>query len=282
MKKGLILEGGAMRGMFTCGVIDVFLENNIEFDGMVGVSAGATFGCNFVSKQHGRALRYNKLYSHDKRYASLSSLVKTGDYYGAEFCYEILPQKLDVFDYEALKNNPMEFWVTATDLDTGRAVYHKFTDAGPVDMKWMRASASMPLFSSIVEIGDRKLLDGGIADSIPLKFFEHRGYEKNVVVATQPTSYIKKKNSAMAVIKAVYRKYPAMIQAMATRHLRYNRETDYIKARAAVGKAFLIAPEEPLNISHTEKNPAELERVYEIGRKVAEKRLEAMKKYLEA
>ena len=269
-----------MRGMFTCGVIDVFLENGITFDGMVGVSAGATFGCNFASKQAGRALRYNKVYSHDKRYASLSSLVKTGDYYGAEFCYETLPQKLDVFDYKAFNNNPMEFWVTATDLDTGRAVYHKFKDAGPTDMKWMRASASMPLFSSIVEIGNRKLLDGGIADSIPLQFMEHKGYEKIVVVVTQPTTYVKKKNSAMAVIKAVYRKYPKLIQAMATRHIRYNKETEYIKAKAEVGNVFLIAPEEPLNISHTEKDPAELERVYLLGRNVAAKRLEAMRKYL--
>ena len=269
-----------MRGMFTCGVIDVFLENGITFDGMVGVSAGATFGCNFASKQAGRALRYNKVYSHDKRYASLSSLVKTGDYYGAEFCYETLPQKLDVFDYKAFNNNPMEFWVTATDLDTGRAVYHKFKDAGPNDMKWMRASASMPLFSSIVEIGNRKLLDGGIADSIPLQFMEHKGYDKIVVVVTQPTTYVKKKNSAMAVIKAVYRKYPKLIQAMATRHLRYNKETEYIRAKAEVGNVFLIAPEEPLNISHTEKDPAELERVYLMGRNVAAKRLEAMRKYL--
>ena len=280
VKKGLILEGGAMRGMFTCGVIDVFLENNIEFDGMVGVSAGATFGCNFVSKQIGRGLRYNMAYGRDKRYASFSSLIKTGDYYGAEFCYETLPQKLDPFDYEALRNNPMEFWVTATDLDTGRAVYHKFKDAGPDDMKWMRASASMPLFSSIVEIGDRRLLDGGIADSIPLQFFENKGYNRNVVVTTQPNNYVKKKNSAMAVIKAVYRKYPNLIKAMATRHLRYNRETEYIRSKAAVGKVFLISPEESLNISHTEKNPAELERVYLLGRKAAEKRLEELKKYL--
>ena len=280
IKKGLVLEGGAMRGMFTCGVIDVFLENGIEFDGMVGVSAGATFGCNFASKQPGRALRYNKIYSHDKRYASFTSLVKTGDYFGAEFCYETLPKKLDVFDYETFRKNPMEFWVTATDIETGRAVYHKFKDAGPTDMKWMRASASMPLFSSIVEIGTRKLLDGGIADSIPLQFMEHKGYERIVVVVTQPESYIKKKNSAMAVIKAVYRKYPALVHAMATRHLRYNRETEYIRAKAAAGKVFLISPDEPLNISHTEKNPAELERVYKAGRAAAEKKLEEMKKYL--
>ncbi|MEE1317882.1 MAG: patatin family protein [Ruminococcus sp.] len=279
-KTGLILEGGAMRGMFTCGVIDVFMENNITFDGTIGVSAGAAFGCNYKSNQIGRAVRYNKNYCNDKRYASFRSLIKTGDLFGADFCYREIPEKLDIWDYEAFEKNPMEFYVTCTDVLTGKPVYHKCTTGRNDDIQWMRASASMPMVSRVVEIGDNKLLDGGVADSIPLKYFESIGYNRNVVILTQPLDYIKGKNQALPLAKIMLRKYPNLIKAMAERHINYNETTKYIREKEENGEVFVIRPSEPLNIGKMEKNPDELERVYQIGRKTAEQCLEKMNTFL--
>ena len=152
LKTGLIMEGGAMRGMFTCGVIDVLMENGARFDGAAGISAGAVFGCNFKSRQIGRAIRYNKKYCADPRFCSFRSLIKTGDMYGADFCYRELPDLLDPFDRETFRTDPMEFYVGATDVSTGKCVYHKCVDGGHTDIQWMRASASMPLVSRPVSV----------------------------------------------------------------------------------------------------------------------------------
>ncbi len=175
MKTGLILEGGAMRGMFTAGVTDVWMEHGVTFDGAVGVSAGAVFGCNYKSHQPGRALRYNLTYCNDKRYASFHNLLHTGDLYGEQFCYHDIPEKLDPFDAETFAASPMEFFVVCTELRTGDPVYHKCRTGGPEDLKWMQASASMPLAARTVQVGPHKLLDGGIADSIPVRFLESIG-----------------------------------------------------------------------------------------------------------
>ena len=157
-KTGLVLEGGAMRGMFTCGVIDVLMENGIRFDGAAGISAGAVFGCNYKSRQIGRPVRYNKNYCKDPRYCSDRSLIKTGDLYGADFCYRELPDVLDPFDRETFKNDPMEFYIGATDVKTGKAVYHKCTDGGEDDLLWMRASASMPSTPAIWAAPSRSIM----------------------------------------------------------------------------------------------------------------------------
>ena len=281
MKKGLILEGGAMRGLFTAGVMDVLMENSIVFDGAVGVSAGAAFGCNYKSKQIGRVLRYNTRFCNDKRYCGFRSLVKTGNIYNTDFCYGEVPLKYDPFDFEAYRKNPMDFYVVATDLENGKAVYEKYEGNEDSGFDWIRASASMPLVSEIVEIDGRKLLDGGIADSIPVRFFENLGYDKNVVVLTQPRDYRKKKNPLMPVIKARYRKYPSFVKAVEDRHLMYNETLDYIAKRETEGKLLVIAPEYDLPVDKVEKDPERLTNVYNIGRSIAEKRLKDIKAYLE-
>lgn len=280
MKKGLIMEGGAMRGMFTCGVTDVFMEHGIEFDGAIGVSAGAVFGCNLKSRQIGRAIRYNKKYCGDKRYASFRSLIKTGDLYNRDFCYNELPNKLDVFDTKAFQENPMEFYVVATDVETGKPVYHKCDKGDETDVSWMGASASLPLFARVVEIDGYKLLDGGPADSIPIKYFESIGYDRNVVILTQPKGYIKKKAGYMPIAKMLLKKYPKLIETMSNRYLVYNEVTAYIEEKEKSGEVFAIRPPEGLNIGKREKNPEELERVYQIGRKVAEEQIGAVSKFL--
>ena len=280
IKRGLILEGGAMRGMFTAGVLDVFIENNIEFDGVIGVSAGATFGCNFISKQIGRTIRYNKKYCRDKRYCSMRSLFRTGDLFGEDFCYNKIPNELDPFDNDTFRKSNIDFFVVATDIETGKPVYQKYDVDDPDALNWMRASASMPLASRIVEIRDKKFLDGGMSDSIPVRAFENMGYNKNVVILTQPKEYIKQKNSALPLIRIKYKKFPKLIDVMENRHIMYNETTAYIKEKELNGELFVIRPEEKLNVNHIEHNPDELEKAYQTGRKTAEENLEKLKEYL--
>lgn len=280
-KRGLVMEGGAMRGMFTAGILDVFMENGIEFDGAIGVSAGATFGCNFKSRQIGRAIRYNKRYAHNWRYCSVRSLLFTGDLYGADFCYNRIPNELDVYDLATYRANPMEFYCVASDCETGKPIYKKLETCDAHDLTWMRASASMPLASKIVEVDGYKLLDGGMTDSVPLAFFESIGYERNVVILTQPREYRKKPSSLMPLMKLALRKYPALVEAMRHRPEEYNEQTAYAFRRAEQGNALVICPEKPLGISRTEHDPRELQRVYDEGRRIAVSRLEEIRVFLE-
>ena len=280
MKKGLIMEGGAMRGMFTAGVIDVMMENEIEFDGAVGVSAGAAFGCNYKSHQIGRVIRYNRKYCNDKRFAGMGSLLRTGNLFNTEFAYGEVPLKYDVFDFDTYEKNPMEFYVVCTDVETGKAVYHRYEGLNDYRFDWIRASASLPLVSQIVEIDGMKLLDGGMADSIPIRFFEEKGYDRNIVILTQPKDFVKKKNSMMPVIKAKYRKYPNLVETMENRHIVYNQTLSYIDERERQGEVLVIRPEESLNIGKVEKNPDKLQEVYEAGRSIAESRIDEIREYL--
>lgn len=281
MKKGLVLEGGAMRGLFTAGVMDVMMEAGLQFDSIIGVSAGAAFGCNYKSGQIGRVLRYNTTYCKDWRYCSFRSLFTTGDLYGADFCYHELPEKLDLFDDEAFQANPADFWCVCTDCSSGEPVYHKVVSAQYGDLEWIRASASMPLVSRVVCIDGQELLDGGISDSIPLKFMEEQGCGKNLVVLTQPRDYKKKKNSLLPLMKLTMKKYPKVLETLAKRHEIYNEQLEYVRRREAEGSVFVIAPESKLEIGRTEKDPEKLRAVYALGRKAAEKHLEELKKFLE-
>lgn len=280
MNKGLILEGGAMRGMFTAGVIDVMMENGIEYDGIIGVSAGAAFGCNYKSRQIGRAIRYNMKYCSDKRFSGIGSLLKTGNIYNTEFAYGEVPLKYDVFDFDTYESNPMDFYVVCTDIETGQPVYHNYGGKDDHCFDWIRASASMPLVSQIVEIDGQKLLDGGIADSIPVKFFESIGYDRNVAVLTQPAHYQKHENRLMPLIRHKYRQYPKLVEAMDSRHLVYNETLSYIAEQEKQGKLFVIRPKEKLQIDRVEKNPDKLKEIYDIGRQTAASRIAEMKEFL--
>ena len=280
MKTALIMEGGAMRGMFTCGVTDVFLEEGISFDAAAGISAGACFGCNFKSKQAGRAIRYNKRYSRDPRFCSIRSLVKTGDIYGADFCYRELPEVLDPFDNRTFEENPMDFYVGATDVDTGEIRYHKCTDGGTKDLLWMRASASMPLVSNIVEADGYRMLDGGIVDPVPYRYMESLGFDRNVYILTQPKGFHKEKSSALPLMRIALRKTPKIVEAMEVRHEVYNRQMAEINEKEARGEILVIRPPESLGISRTEHDPNELERVYQTGRREAYRMLPKVRNFL--
>lgn len=280
MKTGLILEGGAMRGMFTAGVMDVMMENDIVFDGAIGVSAGAAFGCNYKSKQIGRAARYNMKYCDDKRYCGIGSLIKTGNIFSTDFAYGEVPMKKDIFDFYTYKNNPMEFYVVCTDIESGEAVYHRYDDFSDHGFDWIRASASMPLVSEIVEIDGVKMLDGGVADSIPLKYFESIGYDRNVVILTRPGDYRKKKNNIIPLIKLKYKKYPEFVKAMEERHIKYNETLEYIAAEEQKGNVLVIRPDEALLVGRIERNRDNLKAAYEIGRNTTIKKLDKVRKFL--
>lgn len=274
--KGLVLEGGAMRGLFTAGIIDVMMEHGVEPDGLIGVSAGAAFGCNYKSRQPGRAVRYNKRFAKDNRYCSWQSWWKTGDLYNAEFGYHVIPKQYDIFDNEAFEQNPMAFYVVCTDVETGKAVYKQLIECTPLTYDWIRASASMPLASKVVELEGMKVLDGGVADSIPLKYFESIGYEKNVVILTQPDGYVKEHNKLMPLMRIALRKYPKMIEAMDKRHLMYNKQLVYVYEAETAGRALVIRPQEKLPIGHISHDPEEMQHIYDIGRAAGEKHIEAI------
>ena len=259
-----------MRGLFTAGVLDVLMERGIKFDGAIGVSAGACFGCNLKSGQIGRVIRYNKKFADDPRYCSFRSLLTTGDLFNADFCYRQLPLELDVFDAAAYAANPMEFHVVVTDCATGKPVYRRLDAADETAFRWIQASASMPLVSRPVRIDGGEYLDGGLSDGIPLKYFESIGYERNVVIATRPHGYRKVPSWKAAVMRPFLRRYPAVCNALKTRHVWYNKTLEYIDSRVAAGKAVLIAPKEPLEISRLCHDPDVMQRTYDAGREVAE------------
>ena len=280
MKKGLVLEGGGMRGLFTAGVMDVMMEHGIRFDGIVGVSAGATFGCNFKSHQIGRVLRYNIRFKDDPRYMGLRSLLKTGDLVAAEFSYHTLPNELDIFDFDAYNADPAEFHVVCTDVRTGEPVYHRLDCVDDDGLEWIRASASMPLVSKPVCIEGRLLLDGGISDSIPLRYFQEQGFGRNVVVLTQPKGFYKKRTKLMPLFHLFMRRYPAIVQAMSRRHLMYNAELAFLEEQERQGNILLIYPQDTLPIGRTEQDERKMRRVYAMGRAKAEEMLSAIQEFV--
>ena len=270
MSSCLVMEGGAMRGLFTAGVLDSFMAAGLTFDAAIGVSAGATFGCNLKSRQRGRVLRYNRRFCRDWRYCSVRSLLLTGDLYGARFCYETLPFSLDPFDTASYRANPMAFFIVATDADTGEAVYRRVDFDQPADMDWIRASASMPVVSRPVEIGGRRFLDGGVADPIPFRWALDQGFDRVVAILTQPADYVKPPLSHPRLFSALLRRTPAIAARLRDRSERYNRQKADILALAEAGRVQVIQPESPLNIGAVCHRPEELDRVYQLGLKAGE------------
>ena len=278
MKVGLVLEGGAMRGMYTAGVIDSFLDHELHVDGIIGVSAGACFGCNLFSRQRGRVLRYNTRFMRDPRNVSLRSLITTGDIVNREFAYYVIPTQYDIFDEEAFEAHGGAYWVVVTNVETGEAEYMQMHNLLR-DIEMMRASASMPFCSRMVDLDGKKYLDGGIADSIPVRQALKMGFDKVIVVLTQPLSY-RKEPMNRHLIRAFYRKYPNLCRTLEERHDRYNAQVEEVVRLEKEGKIFVIRPDEALDIKRLEKNPDVLARVHDIGLADGEKTMAALKEYL--
>lgn len=277
---GLVLEGGGMRGIYTAGVLDVFMDNGISFDGVIGVSAGAIHGCSFVSGQKGRSIRYYKKYGCDSRFMGWKNLILTGDIVNEKFCYHEIPEILDPYDYDAFNRSKTAFYATCSNVETGEAEYLQITDMkAQVDL--MRASASLPYVSHIVEMDGMKLLDGGCTDSIPVEAFRKMGYTKTVVVLTRNRGYVKKpENEKLASI--YYRHYPKFVEALKHRHIRYNQTIQKIEELEREGKIFVIRPSHELTIGRTEHNPVKLQETYETGRRDALCQMKDLKEWWKA
>lgn len=253
MKTGLVLEGGAMRGMYTAGVLDVLMENDIHFDGIIGALAGAVFGVNYLSKQNGRVIRYNCRFNRDRNYMGIKCLLRTGDFFNTEYAYYRVPKELDIFDDETYKASGVPFYAVVTDVKTGQPVYMK-VESVLRDMEILRASASMPFASKPVKIGHRAYLDGGVSDSIPFEKFSEMGYTKQVVILTRDMTYRKKPMNKL-LIKSFYGKYPEFCDSLQNRHAVYNDSVEKLVKLEEKGEAFVIRPSEPITISRTERDP---------------------------
>lgn len=280
MKKGLILEGGGLRGLYTAGILDSWMQHDIHFDGVIGVSAGALFGCNFKSHQIGRALRYNILLKDEPRYMSLRSFIKTGNIVGADFAYHEVPTKIDIVDVETFENDPTHFYVVATDIATGMPFYHEMKTFNYEELEWMRATGSMPIVSTPVPLEGKFYLDGGISDSIPLAHFQSIGYEQNVVILTRPRGYIKKPTSMGWIYRICCRKYPKIADAMIRRHEMYNKQIEYILEEEKKGNTLLIFPNESLHIGRIELNEEKMKQVHRLGVEKGEETAKAIIDFL--
>ena len=276
---GLILEGGGMRGAYTAGVLDYFLDNDIEFSSCYGVSAGAGHCCSYISKQKKRAITVSVSYLENKEYASMRSLIKTGDYFGAKFIYKKIPSELNKFDHETFNSYKGKFYAAVTNCITGKAEYLLVKDSRR-DMAKVVASSSLPLLARVIMIGGKPYLDGGVSDSVPLMQSEKDGNSKNVVILTRNEGYRKEPNKFADVLKVKYRKYPELINAMKRRHVMYNNEMDYIEEQEEKGNVFVIRPTAKMDIGRLEKNREKLLALYEAGYKDAADCSEKMIEYL--
>ena len=264
MKTGLVLEGGGMRGLYTGGVLDCLMDQRIQTDYVIGVSAGACNGVSYVSGQRGRNLRINTEYVTDKRYVGVHNLLHTGSMFGMDFIFDEIPHRLDPFDYTAFLASPCEFVAGVTDVLTGRPAYF-----GREDMQGhstiLRASSAIPCFSPMVPYKGRDYLDGGTSDPIPVRRALADGCDKVVVVLTRERGFVKQPESGRAVYRRKYKAYPAMIEALERRHEIYNETLAFLRTLEADGTALVIAPEAPLGLSRFEKKVENLKRAYETG-----------------
>lgn len=278
MKIGILFEGGAMRGMYTAGVIDVLLEMGIKADVIIGVSAGALFGINYKSRQKGRALRSNLKYVNDKRYMSFYNLITTGNIVNEDFCFNEIPNILDDFNYASFKKSKGDFYAVVTNVKTGEAEYIKIEDCKK-DVQALRASGSMPFVSKPVEINDEYYLDGGIADAIPIHKIMSMGLDKVIVVLTRPKSY-RKKRASVAPAKVMYKKYPKLIESMKNRYKVYNKSLDEVKFLEEEKDIFVVRPSEVLKIKRMEKDEDKLKDMYNLGYNDLKSREKELKEYL--
>lgn len=279
MKSALILEGGGMRGLYTAGVLDVLMENNIETDVAAGVSAGALFGINYKSKQIGRVLRYNLKYAGISENLGVKSFLKTGDLMSKQFYFDDLPFKLDVMDTETYRDCKTQFYAVVTNLNTGRPEYKLIYDLEvPVCMEYLRASGSLPFVSKPVIIDGTPYLDGGVSDSIPAQHFIDEGYDKFIVVLTRPYGF--RKSGKIHGTKLIYKKYPKFAEALKNRNSDYSKQCDLIEALEKQGRIVVIRPTESINVKTTEKDRAVLKKMYNLGVKDCKNKLKEIIDYM--
>jgi len=279
-KTALVLEGGGFRGIFTAGVLEVFLKNQLYFDYAVGVSAGASYGVSYVSQQPNRNLQVNQFIS-DRRYAGIGQWLRKGSYFSWDFIFNVIPNSMVLFDYEALKNSPTKFWIGTTNCRTGGSEYFLLNTTNRQEfVAVLAASCSLPLIAHQVNFNNQLYMDGGLADSIPFEHALKSGSDKAIVVLTRPKGYMKKPLTNTWVLKWYYRKYPKLLEAILSRPDKYNQSIKKLEVLEKEGKVFVIRPENDLAVGRLENKPQKTEIVYNEGIKLAESRLPALMKWL--
>lgn len=269
-----------MRGLYTAGVLDAFLDREIEFSSVYGVSAGACHACSYLSKQKGRAFRIGVDYLEDPRYCGVQSFLKTGDLFGADFSYGQIPDVLDPYDYEAFKEYKGKFYAVVTNVQTGQAEYKRITDAQR--QLWVvRASASLPLVSRTIAVKGKYYLDGGISDSIPIRKSIEDGNEKNVVILTRDGSYRKEPNALLPLMKLRYPGKKAFLDSIETRHIHYNEVLAFLDEEEKAGRVFIIRPQEEVEVGRIEKDRKKLTALYHQGYEDGMARMDDMVAYLD-
>lgn len=261
---GLVLEGGGMKGAYTAGVLDFFLEKEMEFASVYGVSAGAVHMCSYLSKQKGRSIRISTKYGADPRYCSVASLLLTGDLFNVKTCYDTVPNKWEPFDHKTYESYQGKAYAVVTNIETGKPEY-LLVDECREGLQKVRASASLPLVSRNVPIGDKLYLDGGCSDSIPIAKSIMDGNKKNVVILTKEVGYVRKPATKIGLLKVRYRKYPKLVEAMQKRHIAYNETLEYLERLEESKKAFIIRPKKASDVGRLDKDPKKLQALYEEG-----------------
>ena len=267
---GLILEGGGMKGIYTAGVLDFFMDKEILFSDCYGVSAGACHLCNYMSGQRGRSLRISVNYLDMKQYCGAWSLLRTGDLFGVDMSYSLIPNYLDPYDYDAAAKYEGKAFAVATDIRTGKPVYLPIRDVRK-DITAVRASSSLPLVSRNVEIDGQLYLDGGISDPIPVRKSMRDGNRKNVVIMTKEEGFVRQPAGAeLAFVKARYLRYPKVYELMRERHLFYNAAVEYMEEKRREGEVFVIRPKVKSEVGRIEKDKEKMKALYEEGYRDAE------------
>lgn len=279
-KTALVLEGGGMRGVYTTGVLDCFLDEKISFPYIIGVSAGACHATSYLSGQRGRSFRVNTAYLKGGRYVGVKNLFRYGSMFNMDFIFDEIPNRLDPFDYDAFAKADCTFLSVATDCFTGKPVYlpHNRTRE---DNDVIRASSSLPLVSHIVRYKGLELLDGGIADSIPVRRAAEDGFTRQVVVLTRDRSYRKGPEGSLLPYKLLYRRYPRLVEAVKNRPANYNQSLDFLSREESAGNAFVLAPQRPVELSRFERDEDKLKALYQQGYDDAKARMGELRKFLE-
>lgn len=277
---GLVLEGGGMRTIYTGGVLEFFAEKNVYFPYNIGVSAGACMAVSYLSRQNGRNRVVNIKYVNDPRYLSWRNLLSKGQMFGMDFIFDEIPRTLVPFDQQTFDESKEELVVGTTDLQTGESVYYSKSEPDFDMLKVLRASSSLPFIAPIVEYKGRQLMDGGIADPIPLRKAERDGHARNVLILTRNEGYVKKPTSFPWLVRRAYRKYPEFVNTLLHRHEVYNETMAYIDRQESNGSAFVIRPQLPLTVDRMERDPAKLEALYQQGYEDAKRLFPALTEWM--
>lgn len=279
-KTALILEGGGFRAMFSAGILEVFLEKQLFFESVYGVSAGAAYGVSYVSKQKGRNIAVNEMIG-DKRYCSWNNLIREGTMFSWDFIYEEIPQSIILFDYEALKNSSSQFYVGTSNCKTGQAEFFLLNDADKKDFRTLlAASGSLPFIAPMVQYGNKILMDGGLSESVPFEYALNNGNDRAVVILTQPKDYSKGPLKYPGFFKWYYRKFPKVYEMLETRAVRYNESIAKLEQLEKDGIAYIIRPENTLDIKRIENNPQKTAAIYHAAMEQAHDEFSDLREWL--